>query len=95
MRAHEPFGLVAAEALACGTPVAGYDRGALSEIVDPETGVLCTAGDVDELATAMAQAATRDRHVVRRRACERFSLDRMVDDYERTYVQMSGLEHAA
>jgi glycosyltransferase involved in cell wall biosynthesis len=91
----EPFGLVAAEAMACGTPVAGYDRGALSEIVDPDTGVLCTAGDVDELASAMVQAATRDRAVVRRRACERYSLDRKVDDYERTYVQMTGLESAA
>ena len=91
----EPFGLVAAEAMACGTPVAGYERGALPEIVDLASGVLCEAGDVDALATAMVEATTRDRAVVRRRACEQFSLERMVDDYERTYQQMAGLEHAA
>ena len=91
----EPFGLVAAEAMACGTPVAAYDRGALSEVVDARTGALAAAGDVEALATAVVEATTRDRREVRRRACEHFSLTRMVDDYERTYRQVAGLAEAA
>jgi glycosyltransferase involved in cell wall biosynthesis len=91
----EPFGLVAAEAMACGTPVAAYDRGALGEIVDKESGALAPAGDVDGLAAAMVLATTRDRTVVRQRVCDRFSLTRMVDDYEAVYQQPDGLVGAA
>jgi glycosyltransferase involved in cell wall biosynthesis len=91
----EPFGLVAAEAMACGTPVAGYDRGALNEIVDRLTGELVTPGDVEALGAAMRSAAARDRRAVRRRAVDRFSLTRMVDAYERTYLDMAGLPGAA
>jgi glycosyltransferase involved in cell wall biosynthesis len=91
----EPFGLVAVEAMACGTPVAAYDRGALGEIVDPATGVLAPAGDVDALAAAILAAPDRDRAAVRRRAERDFSLERMVDEYERVYRQAAGLVHAA
>ena len=34
----EPFGLVVAEAMACGTPIAAFDRGAIAELIDAETG---------------------------------------------------------
>ncbi|WP_403025678.1 glycosyltransferase family 4 protein [Salinibacterium sp. GXW1014] len=51
-------GLVVAEALACGTPVAAFDRGAISEIVDESSGCLARPGDIDSLAHAML-AATR------------------------------------
>ncbi|MBM0125707.1 glycosyltransferase [Pimelobacter simplex] len=91
----EPFGLVAAEAMACGTPVAAYDCGALGEIVDDETGVLVPAGDVDALAAALVRASRCDRETVRRRICTSFSLARMVDDYERVYHQMADRVHAA
>ena len=40
----EPYGLVAAEALACGTPVCGFDRGALSEVLGDDVAVLVPAG---------------------------------------------------
>ena len=46
----EPFGLVAAEAMLCGTPVAGYRRGGLREVVTPETGRLATANEPGALA---------------------------------------------
>ncbi len=91
----EPFGLVAAEAMACGTPVAAYDRGALGEIVDSGSGALAAAGDLDGLALAVLAALDRDRDAVRRRACELFSLDRMVDRYEDVYREMTGLVGAA
>jgi len=91
----EPFGLVAAEAMACGTPVAGWARGALPEVVDEESGVLVAPGDVEGLAAAMRDAQRRDRDAVRRRACDRFSHTRMVDDYETTYLEVAGLAGAA
>jgi glycosyltransferase involved in cell wall biosynthesis len=91
----EPFGLVAAEAMACGTPVAAYDRGGLREIVDTQSGVLVPAGSTEALAAALREASSRDRDAVRRRACQHFSLDRMVDRYEATYLAMAGLVGAA
>ena len=91
----EPFGLVAAEALACGTPVAAYDRGGLPEILDEHTGVLTPAGDVAALAHAIHDAATLDRRAARRRAVAQFSLDRMVDGYEAVYAGMAQEDEVA
>ncbi|MFW6773813.1 glycosyltransferase family 4 protein [Nocardioides sp. CPCC 205120] len=81
----EPFGLVAVEAMASGTPVAAFARGALPEIVDDSSGRLAAPDDVDGLATAMRQAALLDRHAVRRRVEQAFSLRAMVDAYESVY----------
>ncbi len=82
----EPFGLVAAEALACGTPVAAYARGALSEIVAPGVGALAVPGDVADLARAVAQAAGADRRAARARAVQCYSHDAMIKAYEGVYV---------
>lgn len=47
----ETFGLVAAEAMACGTPVIAFDAGALREVIgDQQTGIVVSARDIDELA---------------------------------------------
>lgn len=81
----EPFGLVAAEAMACGTPVAAFSRGALTELVTPQTGALAEAGDVPGLTRAIRVAVTLDRHEVRRAAEARFSHQAMVDGYESVY----------
>ena len=52
----EPFGLAAAEAQACGTPVVAFRRGGLSEvIVDGVTGFLVPADDVAAAASAVVQ----------------------------------------
>ncbi|MEI5675669.1 MULTISPECIES: glycosyltransferase [unclassified Nocardioides] len=91
----EPYGLVAAEAMACGTPVAAYARGALPEIVAPGTGALAVAGDVADLARAITEARACDRDVVRRHAERHCSLDRMVDDYERLYDSLVDVVAAA
>lgn len=82
----EPYGLVAAEALACGTPVAAFARGALPEFIDESVGALARPNSVDDLARAMLAASTRDRTHVRRVAQERCSITRMVDQYERLYT---------
>jgi glycosyltransferase involved in cell wall biosynthesis len=81
----EPYGLVAAESLACGTPVAGYARGALPELVDASSGCLGPPGDVPDLARNMLRAVTLDRTLVRDGAVRRLSADRMVDEYEHVY----------
>ncbi len=90
----EPFGLVAAESLACGTPVAAFARGALPEILDADTGRLAPAGDASALAEAALAAMSLSRSAARRRAIDRFSLDAMVDGYERVYQDLM-LDRAA
>lgn len=91
----EPYGLVAAEAMSCGTPVAATSRGALPEVVSSVSGRLCAAGDVDGLALAMIEAATLDRAVVREDAVKRLSLSRMVEDYETEYDRVIERRRAA
>src|SRR5207237_6333503 len=67
IQAPEPFGLVLAEAMACGTPVAALDRGAVREIVeDGITGVVF--GDVNEMAAGLARVLDLDRRRVHDRA---------------------------
>jgi glycosyltransferase involved in cell wall biosynthesis len=83
----EPYGLVAAEAMACGTPVAALDRGAMREVVVEGGGVLADPRDPAALADAMVAAARLDRDRVRRTAEDHCSLERMVDAYEVVYAQ--------
>jgi glycosyltransferase involved in cell wall biosynthesis len=81
----EPYGLVVAEALACGTPVAAFARGGIPEILDAGCGRLAPADDVPALAVALQQAAGLDRRDVRRHAEESCSMTRMVSAYEDIY----------
>lgn len=81
----EPYGLVVAEALACGTPVCGFDRGALAEILTPDCGLLAPPGDVEALAALIPRAMRLDRAAARLRAEEFCSLDRTADAYTRLY----------
>jgi glycosyltransferase involved in cell wall biosynthesis len=81
----EPYGLVAAEALACGTPVACFSRGALPELVVPGVGALARPDDPTDLARAIDEALLCDRDVVRRHAVAACSLTRMIEEYEALY----------
>jgi glycosyltransferase involved in cell wall biosynthesis len=82
----EPYGLVVAESLACGTPVAGFARGALPELVDARHARLVVPGDVEALAAALLQAVELDRDDARAHAVETCSVDAMVDTYEQLYA---------
>jgi glycosyltransferase involved in cell wall biosynthesis len=84
----EPFGLVAIESMATGTPVIARRAGALTEIVEHgRTGFL--VDDLQEAQLAVREARDLDRAEVRRLAVERFSVDRMVDDYEAVYRRLA------
>lgn len=85
----EPYGLVAAEAMSCGTPVAAFPRGGLVEIVTDSSGALAADGSVAALAEAITRAADCDRGAVRQRAEGSLSLERMVDEYEQLYARMA------
>ncbi|MEW1960323.1 glycosyltransferase [Kineococcus sp. NPDC059986] len=82
----EPFGLVAAEAAMCGTPVVAFDRGGISEVLrsnvgDP-AGVVVRADDVAAMAAAVPAALALDRAAVRAAALSHLSAQTMVTRYE-------------
>lgn len=90
-RWEEPFGLVIAEALACGTPIAGFRRGALPELLDPGCGVLIDGEAPADLAAAARAARHFDRAACRAHAAANWDAERMVDDYESLYESL--IEH--
>jgi glycosyltransferase involved in cell wall biosynthesis len=80
----EPFGMVMVEALACGTPVLAFARGAAPEIVESGvTGFL--ADDEEHLVQAVARLGEIDRNACRSAVEGHFSARRMVDDYVELY----------
>lgn len=84
----EPFGLVLAEAMACGTPVAALDTGAVRELVDDGVtgGIFAT---VDALVDGLPGVMALDRAAVRAAAVSRFGLARMVDAYAAIYASLA------
>ena len=80
----EPFGLVAIEALATGTPVIARRIGALPEII--REGVDGFFGDdVTAMAFKVDRVADLDREAIRASVLDRFSVGRMTDGYEAVY----------
>jgi glycosyltransferase involved in cell wall biosynthesis len=87
----ESFGLAAAEAQACGTPVVAFRRGGLSEVVmDGVTGFLVPPDDVQAAAGAVAQAAGVSRAACRGHAEGRLDLELSLDAHERLYRRVAG-----
>jgi glycosyltransferase involved in cell wall biosynthesis len=84
----EPFGLVMIEAMACGTPVIAFDRGAVPEVVeDGVTGFIVDG--VDQAVEAIGRLPTLDRATIRRSFERRFTSQRMAEDYLALYRSLS------
>jgi glycosyltransferase involved in cell wall biosynthesis len=85
----EPFGLSVIEAMACGTPVIAYRRGSMPELIDHGvTGFLVDT--FDEAVAAIDRLGEIDRRVCRAAVEQRFSVDRMADDYLALYRRLLG-----
>jgi glycosyltransferase involved in cell wall biosynthesis len=91
----EPYGLVAAESMSCGTPVAALATGALPELVTPSSGRLAPPGDPAALARAIEQAAAVSRTTTRQHALDSCSVGAMVDAYEAIYAELAGFANVA
>jgi glycosyltransferase involved in cell wall biosynthesis len=87
IQSREPFGLVLAEAMACGTPVAALDKGAVRELVDDGvTGIVFE--DLEQMANDLPRVFDLDRRRVRERAVAQFGAERMVDEYVKVYSRI-------
>jgi len=98
----EPFGLVALEAMACGTPVLAAASGGIPEIIrDNENGWLLPAGDEQKLVAALISLS--ERHAVRATVaqqakddvCERFSAHRYLRELQGSYCSITNLDFDA
>jgi glycosyltransferase involved in cell wall biosynthesis len=83
----EPFGIVFAEALACGTPVITCPRGALPEIIRHGVEGFFMR-DVGEGCRAVAGLGAIDRRACRTRAVEAFSAAAVVPQYQALYDEL-------
>jgi glycosyltransferase involved in cell wall biosynthesis len=80
----EPFGIVMAEAMACGTPVIGFRRGAVPEVVsERETGFV--VANIEQMVDAIRAVGDIDRATVRGRCEADFSADVVAGRYEEIY----------
>jgi glycosyltransferase involved in cell wall biosynthesis len=80
----EPFGMVALEAMACGTPVAALPSGALPEIIEEDV----TGAVGEDIVAALRRAEDLDRTAVRAHAAERFGIDATAARYLEVFEEI-------
>ena len=85
----EPYGLVLAEALACGTPIAAFDSGAVPEILTEDCGRIVAKGDWENLSNAILRAMQLNRADCRHRAETFCCRERMVDEYAELFDRLA------
>ena len=84
----EAFGIVMAEAFACGTPVLASPRGSVPEVVrEGKTGFICAT--VDDFVRAVAKVPTLNRRIIRQECEQRFSAQVIVDQFEQLCFEMT------
>lgn len=103
----EPFGLVMAESMACGTPVIAFARGSVPEVIKDgvagfvvrpesfqnESSFVIEKNGEDGLTEAIKRIGEIDRKACRRHVEENFSIERMVEDYEKAYEKILNEQH--
>lgn len=83
----EPFGLVMIEAMSCGAPVIAFNRGAISEVlINNKTGFVVE--NDSQMIEAVRNIDSIDRHACRRHIEENFTIERMVDGYEKALLNV-------
>ncbi|MCA1832241.1 MAG: glycosyltransferase family 4 protein [Actinomycetota bacterium] len=83
----EPFGLVMAEAMACGTPVISFENGAAPEVIaDGRTGFLVKT--FDEFCDRIGRLEEIDPRTCRDHVQKKFSAEVMVNGYERAFEEL-------
>lgn len=87
VRWEEPFGLTNIEAMASGVPVAGFDRGAFTELINAESGTVADQKNVKSLAKAIETAINLESEKVRSHA-EQFSLEIMAENYIKYFEKL-------
>ncbi len=87
IRFDEPFGLSVVESNACGTPVIAFNRGSMPEIIENGLNGFLVS-DVSQAAEAVGKLANLSRKTCRDVAEERFSNDRMVEEYLKVYANI-------
>jgi glycosyltransferase involved in cell wall biosynthesis len=86
----EPFGMAAAEAQACGTPVVAFNRGGLGEVVvDGVTGFLVAPDDIQAAADGVVRITGVSRPACRDHAEGHLDLERSLDAHEQLYRRAS------
>ena len=92
----EAFGLVAVEAMACGTPVIATNEGGLPDFVNNEVGALVDPESPDSLAAGVVSTLARVKadpewgKRIYEYAEGNFSQERMIEELENLYREVAG-----
>lgn len=86
----EPFGLVMIEAMACGTPVLAFNRGAVPEVIENGVNGFIVESE-DEAVRKVGALLALDRAAVRRSFEGRFTAERMAKDYVKLYKKLMAI----
>lgn len=90
----EPFGLVMIEAMACGTPVIAFNAGSVPEIVEHGVTGFIVRNEA-EACEAISRLPELSREVIRARFEERFTAERMAEDYVSLYRRIAARRRPA
>lgn len=86
----EPFGLVMIEAMSCGTPVIAFRCGSVPEVIEHDVSGWIV-DTIDEAVAAVGKIDDLDRAVVRAAFEQRFTVERMAQDYLEIYRNLAGV----